>query len=123
MYAKIGLVALITITSMVIIRIIVNLVMSALIPELQYSGIEWLEIVTSALALALMAHIAMVVGIWRKSSIATVVTGFFLASFTQGNLGTITMYEYQFLPYIFALIGVGLAYFFVSKQKQYEFFN
>ena len=123
MYAKIGLAALITITSMVIIRIIVNLVMLALIPELQYSGIEWLEIVTSALALALMAHIAMVVGIWRKSSIATVVTGFFLASFTQGNLGTITMYEYQFLPYIFALIGVGLAYFFVSKQKQYEFFN
>ncbi|QIK70799.1 hypothetical protein G7062_11060 [Erysipelothrix sp. HDW6C] len=123
MYAKIGVAAIVTCVSMILTKGVIYGFLAITVPSAHFTLINVLEIFTSAIAVTFMGQIAMAVGIWRKSVITTVVTAFLLAVFTQGNIGSVALYDFPIIPYIFAVIGVIVSYLFVARQKHYEFFN
>lgn len=72
----------------------------------------WLDIILSTAAMVSISYISLLVGLWAKSSKATIVTSLILVCCTQGNIGSYTLVNN--IPFYIVLLLLSVLSIFLS---------
>lgn len=77
-----------------------------------------LRVVLASVTIPLLGLFAMLVGLWRKSTVAAIVTAVILVTVTSGNFGAFTLSNFPIVGYSLAVIGLIAT---VVKVKQLKY--
>lgn len=96
---------------------LLNIIAMRLITDITVSGSFILQAILASLTIPLLGLFGMLVGLWRKSVVATIVTSIILVTVTSGNFGTFSLSNFPVIGYTLALIGLIATIVLIKKLK------
>lgn len=120
MFSKILLALLISSLGMLLASVLVIAVMSQ-ISSIIFTSIIIKQVLITAILTPFIALIPLLIGVWRKSSIATIITSVVMTLVLQSNTGSFSLQSFPIINYSLALIGIVGTILYFAKINGYDF--
>lgn len=123
MYAKVFLAAFITTSSFFVMKMLIVASLALMNQGVSVTPLVIFQSICDGIVVSIISLLAMVVGIGRKSTVATIVTGVLCSMFLYGNVGIYSISNIPVLIYIVTIVVFVYTIFYINQLTKKDLLN